>query len=253
PLDLDGYVVRVRRHVRERVFASRVGRRRSTVTGDTVEDSHFHRLHDAAGRILDDTLNRSSPTEALSSRRRGRDDERQQGSASRRNAPAPRDRIHTLLHARSGTPRRATSVCRRCERLQTGGGRCARGNAELEAVANSKHIAVDAKPGSNGNGGALVTTGYGVVEQSQRVADVAVILCGGVDGSRREAVRVVVVMDDDDVAVAIVAADVPPVQRARADQQREEAADRAGKETITDDAAPHPPRTVAVGRMVCQR
>jgi len=66
-------------------------------------------------------------------------------------------------------------------------------------------------------------------------------------------VSVVIVMDDNNVAVAIIAADVAPVERASADEQCEERADRASKETLTDDAKRHPLGTVTSDWFRCQR
>jgi hypothetical protein len=47
-------------------------------------------------------------------------------------------------------------------------------------------------------------------------------------------------MGEDDVAVAIVPADVAPVERAAADENREQCRDAAAKKTIASGAKPHP-------------
>lgn len=97
----------------------------------------------------------------------------------------------------------------------------------------------------------LVSARDGLMQEPERVTDVAVVAwCRRVGRRGRDPVRSVIVMVDGDVAVAIVAADVAPIDRTAADEQREQHRDTAAKETITDDAEPHPFRTVAIAARI---
>ena len=131
------------------------------------------------------------------------------------------------------------------DELQTTGGWCPGRDADLQPVSNSEEMAVAMTDRLQRDKGSLVATRHRVVQQPQRVTDVTVIVGGRIDRGRREPMRVVIVMDDDDVAVAIVAAGVAPVERAAADEQREQRGNRTRKETITNDAESHPLGNVA--------
>jgi len=59
--------------------------------------------------------------------------------------------------------------------LQTNGGWCPRGDADLQPVADGEDFAVQTVHGPERNGDALVSTHDGLMQQPQGVTDVAVV------------------------------------------------------------------------------